>query len=111
MDYTHDLIDILKKYNLTYSPIDNNESLIKIYNLFDQNIIFEPKTSCELLYLAKYHNHITKNYGEMEKYYLMAIEKGNTEAMRNFSIYHKTITKDYNQMAKYYLMSVQTEYS
>jgi TPR repeat protein len=43
----------------------------------------------------------------MKKYYLMAIEKGNSLAMNNLGIYYKNIEKDYDQMKKYYLMAIE----
>jgi TPR repeat protein len=54
-----------------------------------------------------YHRSITGNYEEMEKYYLMAIEHGNTKAMNNMGLYHKNITKNYEEMKKYYLMAIE----
>ena len=105
IDYEKAIITILKNYVSIYVTIDD-DSLIKIYNLFEKNIMFEPLTSCELFYVASYHNFITKNYVEMEKYYLMAIEKGDDNSMRRLGYYHNTITKNYVEMEKYYLMAI-----
>jgi tetratricopeptide (TPR) repeat protein len=42
----------------------------------------------------------------MEKYYLMAIEKGNVTSMNNLGKYYYKI-KDYENMEKYYLMVIK----
>ena len=42
----------------------------------------------------------------MTKYYLMAIERGNVEAMNNLGYYHQKITKNYDEMIKYYKMAM-----
>jgi hypothetical protein len=54
-----------------------------------------------------YHQFVTKNYAEMEKYYLMAIELGNASAMNNLGNYHHTVTKNYAEMEKYFLMAIE----
>lgn len=45
-----------------------------------------------------------KNYKEMTKYYLMAIEKGNVMAMKRLAEYYKKIKK-YDIMEKYFAMA------
>jgi len=47
----------------------------------------------------------------MEKYYIMAIEKGNTDAMNNLGFYHHKITKNYDLMKKYYMMAIEKGHS
>jgi TPR repeat protein len=46
-----------------------------------------------------------KDYDNMKKYYLMAIEEGNSLAMSNLGVYYQTL-KDYDNMKKYYLMAI-----
>ncbi len=101
------IIQILEKCWVKYVIIDNNDSLVKIYNLFNQNIVFNPITSCELLYVGTYHHFVTKNYVEMEKYYLMAVENGNYDAMRRLAVYYQNTEKNYVEMEKYYLMAIK----
>ena len=36
----------------------------------------------------------------MKKYYLMAIEQGNSDAMNNLGYYYQHIEKDYDKMKK-----------
>jgi len=95
---------VLSEYNLTYIHIED-ASILNIYNLYVNNILFEPVTHCELLYMGVYYKTI-KNYIEMEKYYLMAIKKGNQDAMYNLAVYYKNI-KNYIEMEKYYLMAIE----
>jgi len=107
MDYESAIKAILEKHYFVYFIIDDNDSLVKIYNLFVKNVIFEPTTECEILHLGSYHHKITKNYVEAEKYYLMAIENGNKVAMYRFALYHQEITKNYIKAEKYYLMAIE----
>jgi TPR repeat protein len=43
----------------------------------------------------------------MKKYYLMAIELNDAEAMNNLGCYYKNIEKDYENAKKYYLMAIE----
>ena len=54
-----------------------------------------------------FHYRVTKNYKEMEKYYLMAIELGSAISMYNLGVYHNNVTKNYEEMEKYYLMAIE----
>lgn len=45
-----------------------------------------------------YHHTVTKNYVEMEKYYIMAIALDDTVSMFNLAYYHQKVTKDYVKM-------------
>ena len=57
--------------------------------------------------LGEYYHIIEKNYDEMKKYYLMAIEKGDSAySMNNLGTYYHTIEKNYVLMKKYYLMAI-----
>jgi len=42
----------------------------------------------------------------MKKYYLMGINKGNTNAICNLGTYYKKVEKNYDEMKKYYLMAI-----
>jgi uncharacterized protein len=53
--------------------------------------------------LGKYYQK-EKNYDEMKKYYLMAIENGSIEAMRHLRLSFKCTN---NEMKKYYLMAIE----
>ena len=59
------------------------------------------------LYLGYCCQYIEKNYDKMKKYYLMAIENGNTKSMYNLGHYYQHIENNYDQMKKYYLMAIE----
>jgi TPR repeat protein len=42
----------------------------------------------------------------MKKYYLMAVQKGNIDAMNNLAYYYYDIEKNYDEMKKYYMMAI-----
>jgi len=44
--------------------------------------------------LGYYYYRIEKNYDEMKKYYMLAIEKCNSTAMNNLGHYYQTIEKN-----------------
>ena len=54
--------------------------------------------------IGHYYEIITKNYKKAIKYYLMAINKGNTYAMCNLDYYYD-VAKEYDNAIKYYLMA------
>ena len=54
--------------------------------------------------LGNYYKDI-KKYEEMKKYYLMAINEDDVDAMNSLADYYKDI-KDYEEMKKYYLMAI-----
>jgi tetratricopeptide (TPR) repeat protein len=51
--------------------------------------------------------NIEKDYVEMKKYFLMAIELKNSNAMYNLGSYYDEIEKDYVLMKKYYQMAIE----
>jgi tetratricopeptide (TPR) repeat protein len=96
----------IRKDNISYIKIKNQDSLTKIYNLFKYKIFTEPTNEIEYLYYGVYYK-IVKDYGLMKKYYLMAIDKKNdSNAMNNLGNYYKKVEKDYGLMKKYYLMAI-----
>ena len=54
-----------------------------------------------------YYKDVEKNYDEMKKYYLMAIENGNVEAMCDLGDYYKHVENNYNEMKKYYMLAIK----
>ena len=63
--------------------------------------------SVELNYLGYYYQHIKKNYELVKKHYLMAIEKGNSNAMNNLGFYYENIENNYGEAKKYYEMAIE----
>ena len=50
---------------------------------------------------------LKKDYDKAEQYYLMAVEKGDDDAMVNLGILYKNVKKDYDKAEQYYLMAVE----
>jgi hypothetical protein len=96
------LINTLLSKNITYIKIDNQKCLEKIYNLFVNGILFEPKSTEELNYMGLYYKRFKNDYDLMKKYYLLAIEQGSDMAMFNLGYYYKKQTTD-----KYFKMAAE----
>ena len=62
--------------------------------------------------LGDYHRSVSKNYSEMERYYLMAIELGDVDSMKKLAIYYSENTNPLDPLKyiiltdKYFLMSI-----
>ena len=56
--------------------------------------------------LGYHYDMIEKNYELAKKYYLMAVQHNNKEAMLNLGLYYESIC-DYVQMKKYYQMAIE----
>jgi hypothetical protein len=87
-----------------------NDYSRKIYNLFVNNILFEPdndinKINDDLYYLGVYYQYININYDLAKKYLLMAVDKGCIAAMNNLGNHYQFIEKNYNLANKYFLMA------
>jgi TPR repeat protein len=106
----HEEIDYLRRffdiYNIEYIPIDDTQLLIKIYNLFRSEIIFDPTNGIEYGYIGLYYECVKKDHINAVKYYLIAIEHNNVAAMYNLALYYDNI-KDHVNMEKYYLMATK----
>jgi len=98
----------LNKYN--YIKIENHEIINHIYNLYkygiDERDTFKMEDSIIDLYYGVYYR-IKKDYDQMNKYYLIAIEKNNAIAMNNLGFHYQIVEKDYEQMKKYYFMAIE----
>jgi TPR repeat protein len=103
----NELITIFKN-KCCNSIIDNFSR--KIYNLFINNIVYEsedePTNNGGNYYLGVYYHFINVNYEFAKKHYLMAIEKGNTNAMINLGCYYDDVEKKYYLVKKYLLMAI-----
>jgi hypothetical protein len=74
----------LESDNHGYVKIENREIIIHIYNLYkygvDERDTFKMEDSIIDLHYGVYYE-IKKDYEQMKKYYLIAIGKGNDDAM------------------------------
>ena len=98
--------EFLEKHDYAYTEIKNKDSIKKIYDVYFNDIKPKDGTSLELFYFGKYH-YIKKKYDSMKKYYLMAINKGNSKAMNNLGLYYKK-QKDYDKALETYREYVAT---
>lgn len=105
-DMQHELQTKFDNIGCEYILIENENELLNIYNLFMKDIIFEPKTALEILYFGIYFQTIKVNFDLAEKYYLLAVEKGNIAAMRILAFFYD-ITNNDELSEKYYLMAIE----
>ena len=89
------------------SLIEHNHIEDYIVNLYNNELIeLNLIDSNKLLWNGNYYKDIKKNYDEMRKYYLMAIELNNSSTMYNLGLYYETI-ENYDEMRKYYLRAIE----
>lgn len=60
-----------------------------------------------LTIIGDYYQFDKKNYGEAKRYYMMAVEKGNTDAMCKLARYYAVHELNDDEMKKYYKMAVE----
>lgn len=101
-DYEKELIRLLKTRNKMYMPITNKSSLMKIFKMYTNNIIFEaePDNMEECAYLARYY-YDNKDRNMMKKYHHMMRDNINVFTAANLGNYYQNIEK-YDEMTKYY---------
>jgi len=94
-------IDIFKKIELA---IDNNDwrKALRLANEIEQE--YEAK-----LLLTGYNFDIQSNFVEAEKYYLMAVNLGNTVAMLCLGLLYDG-QQQFKQAEKYYLMAIENKH-
>src|SRR5271154_194755 len=84
------IIERLKTFQYEYLDIPET-SIDKVYDLFFLDYIAPVINSSEALYFGVYFNHIKVDKNEMIKYYLMAIELGNSYAANNLARYYQLV--------------------
>jgi TPR repeat protein len=100
------LADIEQHLNIVFS--DKISDKIEILSIFNGTYVETEdtfKNKYILIMLGVYYQDIVKDYVAMEKYYLMAIDLGSSNAMFNLAHY-QSITKNYVAMEKYLLMAI-----
>lgn len=111
-DLEQNFVEHLKhrgKIGFTYVKIEDSDSFEKIYYLFLFNRQFEPRTGIEFLYYGVYHRGFKVDNDLAEKYYLLAVEKGNNIAMCNLAKL-KYERDDNEAHEKYMCMAAETGY-
>jgi len=118
----HELLQVTKKYltsiesnflsELSKSDIEIAEEVEKYYNKGEYDRALQKltdiksKTGIDHKATAIIYQFGLKDQKEAEKYYLMAIKKGNVDAMYNLALLYHTEHKDFNKAEKYYLMAI-----
>jgi TPR repeat protein len=106
MDYKQKIIDIFNTHKYVYDhlqTINDEEIITKLYNLFANNVIYEPITAIDMYYLGRYYR-IMQDGDNTIKYLLMAYDYGCDEALDSLSNYY-LLKNDYKNGLKYLLMS------
>lgn len=88
-----------------YKMIDDKDNWIKVA-LFN----YEKFDDTWNLYVLGNISKNNRDYVNMGKYYLMAIEKKDVESMSSLA-HHYYLTKNYDLMKKYYLMAIENGYT
>lgn len=55
---------------------------------------------------ALYHLKLM-DYKKAEKYYIMAVNKGNVDAMRNLGYFYTYTVKNYQKAEEYFIMAIK----
>lgn len=86
--------------------INDNIKIKKLYDLFKNNILYEPIDCDDYNYLGYYYQYYSVDHTKAENCYLMAcdIEKNNIFVMKNLGYYYFSI-QNIEQGEKYYLMA------
>ena len=99
----------LKEYEIKYYSINDENSLIKIYELFVNKIVFEPENGAECIYIAIFYQRINKDFENAKKYYLMAVEYSSIYYIQLATFFNDI--RDYENAKKYYLMTIEHEHN
>jgi len=123
IDVEHELITQTRKFlegkdeSLLADLSPSDKELLKKYGEYHDKK--EYQEALNILSKVKYQEGIYRQYGNIfwslnnymkaEKYYLMAVEKGDAKAMLNLGLLYqyKLKDKDYDKAEKYYLMAVE----
>lgn len=101
-----DIKRIYEENNYKYTNIKSQSTIKKIHSLIFEDIFIEPDNAEE------YHNYAIcyniKENGNIKNYYLMEIEKGNSDAMYNFGRHF--VTSHYDKI-RYYIMASEKGHS
>lgn len=97
----------LDEINVIYVPIEDKGSINKIYDLFINDIKFEPTNGIECCYLGIYFRYIKKDNENTEKYYIMGVEYDNSTAMCNLAHYYNRVKGENDLAEKYYLRALR----
>lgn len=102
------MIDALKTRlpdDLKYIPIENDESLEKIYHLFENKVKFRASSTEELFWYGRYYD-CKKDYDEAKHFYKYAAEGDYNPAICALGYLYQTRIKNRTKMMKYYQLGI-----
>jgi uncharacterized protein len=108
MEHKEDIIKFLDDNDCSTKYItesQDNDFLMKMYDLFIKNILFEPTNPLEIAHIARYYV-CKKDYDNAEKYFLMGIEQKDLPCMNSLGYYYCYVRNDYTNAKKYWLVGV-----
>lgn len=116
MDITTDtMVERIKNYleenSYVYDGGINDEEIRIIYDLIFNNIVNDVGNNIKLLSYYGVYYSINNNYELMKKYYLIAIDNGDIDAMYNLGRHYEDIENDYDLMKEYFLMAIDNGYT
>jgi len=100
VDFYHYHPDTIANY------ADIEHYIVDLFNHGESSMETNSSDSKKLFWNGTYYQYVEKDYKKMKKYYEMAIDLKNANAMNNLGGYYHMVEKDYEKMKKYYLMSI-----
>lgn len=82
----NDLRHKMDMYCLRYVTIVDKQAFNRIYNLWVNNIVYEPQTIEEYKYIGLYYKFVLHNDDKAESYLLRGIKAGDGYCMYNMSM-------------------------
>ena len=108
--YTN-LKEIVDFYHYNHSTIANyadiEHYIVDLFNHGESSMETNSSDSKKLIWNGTYYRRVEKDYKKMKKYYEMAIDLKNANAMNNLGYYYQDVEKDYEKMKKCYEMSIE----
>ena len=96
--------NICNKYDIVYN-VDMEIDAKEIISIMNGNII-QTDNGDLLRWIGLYYEFVKKNYILMKKYYLLAIERNNVDAMNSLSICDYN-DKKYDNMKNYWRRAIE----
>jgi len=103
-DISESDVDYLNKIDEFIKNKDYQKAIKKLLTINSNTGVIE-KT------IAEIYDVLIKDYYKAEKYYLMALEKNQTDLNFNLALLYKKEFKDYEKAKKYYLLAIKKGYS
>lgn len=99
----NELYSIFKliRLNFKLEHIKEIAEIKKIYDLFKNDILFEPNNNNDYNIIALYYEFVKKDYNRAKKYHKISVKKGNIESLLNLGSMSRYIYNDINKSLEY----------